>query len=206
MSCRMLLSGTGLWLAAVAAAAPPADSSAPATDRVRSLDDYRVLVQRNIFLRDRRPARLESAPRPVARVVRDTDSGIVLTGIGRYDGEFVAFFENVASGRTSRVGVGEAVGKGRIKSITLDLVEYERERSVTEIRVGYALGGERYLVETPPATSPSDLTSPATGPTTAASRPAAEAGPPVSPGAAESSDLEDILRQMRQRREQELRK
>lgn len=205
MNRRTLLPAARLLTAAVAASAlaialPPR----AATGQDRSWDRYRVLVERNIFLRDRRPARPRGSSRPIQRVVRDSDRDIVLTGIGRRDGETVAFFENTATGVTTRTSVGQAVGKGRARSITLDVVDYERDGSVSRIEIGYALQGGRFVRETvaagPPATTrPGEPSGSTTGP-------AAETRPAPSGSDTKTSDIADILKRMRQRREQELRK
>jgi hypothetical protein len=212
MNCRPSLPGKARWAAALAALVLAAVSPlTTGTGPDDSPDRYRVLVERNIFLRDRRrarPGRSSLSPRPIAR---DSDRDIVLTGIGRRNGESVAFFENIATGITTRTGVDEAVGKGRIRSITLDVVQYERDGSVGPIEVGHALRGGRFIRETAVATSPATTRPSETGQSTSApagapSEPTAETGPAPAGGGAESSDIADILRRMRQRREQELRR
>lgn len=57
MNYRTPLPGKGLWAAAIVALALAAISPLPAeTGPGDASDRYRVLVERNIFLRDRRPA------------------------------------------------------------------------------------------------------------------------------------------------------
>ena len=213
MNRRAVLPSTKLWAVAIAALVLPAGSTLPAeTAPEDSWENYRVLVERNIFLRDRRPARPRGPSLgPREPIVRDSDRDVVLTGIGRRNGEYVAFFENTATGVTTRARMGEDVGKGRIRAITLDTVEYERDGVVTRIEIGYALQGGRFVRETVPTSSrattrPSDSSLSTTAPATAPAEQASEASPAGSGGGAESTDVEDILRQMRQRREQELRK
>lgn len=213
MSCRTRLLDKGLWSAAiagllVAAMSPLSAETAPAD----SWDQYRLLVQRNIFRRDRRrPLPRGPSPGPTMRAVRDSDRDIVLTGVGRRDGVFVAFLENTATGVTTRVPAGQAVGKGKIQAITLDGVDYERGGSLNRIEIGHALQGGRFVRETI-ATGPGATTRPGgpplstTRPATAASGPAAQTSSAASGGEATSSDIADILERMRQRREQELRK
>ncbi|HUS46705.1 MAG TPA: hypothetical protein VM098_01190 [Phycisphaerae bacterium] len=213
MNHRALLPRAGLWAAAIAGWVLAAGSALPAeTDAGDSWDRYRVLVERNMFLRNRRP------PRPpgqsggsTVRLVRDSDRDIILTGISRHDDEYVAFFENTATGLTSRIGTGQPVGKGRTRSITLDGVEYERDGAVTQIEVGRTLTGT-YVVRTttrPAATQPAG---PPSGPEESATQPAETttdssaappAAPPEGPG---GSNVMDIEEQMRRRREQELRR
>ena len=212
MNYRTPLPGKGLWAAAIVALALAAISPLPAeTGPGDASDRYRVLVERNIFLRDRRPAQRGPSPRSTALVVRDSDRDVVLTGTGRRDDESVAFFENTTTGFTTRVRVGQAAGKGRIRSITLDGVEYERGGSVTRIDIGHALQGGRFVRETvapsPPATTqPGEPSRSTTAPATAPAGSQAETRPAPSGSGAGSADIEDTLKQMRQRREQELRK
>jgi hypothetical protein len=212
MSPWNAISAASLLLTAVVAV-PAAGSPAPAAEQEKSWDSYRLLVERNIFLRDRR-RRVPRAPLPRAapRVAPDSDRDIVLTGIGRRDGEYVAFFENAILDVTVRLQVGQDVGKGKIKAITLDAVQYDRGGSVTRIEVGDALQGGRFIRETvaaapPPATQPAGpSTSPTSQPEIAASQPAPSPRPPASGGGEKSSDVADILKRMRERRARELRK
>jgi hypothetical protein len=199
----------------LAAVVVPAATSPPpvATGQDDQWDKYGLLVERNIFLRYRRRAVARApSPRPTGPVVRDSDRDVILTGVGRRDGEYVAFFENTASEITVRARTGQAVGQGRIKAITLDAVEYERDGAVTRIQVGDALQGGRFVRETvaaapPPATRPSGpSTSPTTMPQTAASQPAPSPGPAAPAGGDKDSDTADIVERMRQRRERELRR
>ena len=207
-----------------AAAAPLASQSRPASPS----DKYGLLTERNIFLRSRRQ-RTYSAPSPrapVPRAPRDRDADIILTGIGIHDGKPVAFFEDSAGSGTFRVGAGEPVGNGKARAITLDGVEYERDGTPRRIEIGYALNGGRSaqlapaappVMPTPRAAIPlgtgptSGPTSrptsgPAAGPAPPALAPAPGPAPPAPNGNGKSSDVDDILKRMRQRREQELRR
>ncbi len=176
-----------------------------------SWDRYRVLVDRNIFLRDRASGRYRGPSAPTTAPVRDSDRSIVLTGIGWRDGEILAFFEDTRTETTTRIAIGQPVGKGVVRAITLDTVEYEREGTLSRIDVGSALQGGRFVRETvarsPPATSqPSSAPAPTTEPTEVSSQPAPEEASPPLASPASGGDESDILRQMRQRREQELRR
>lgn len=211
MSCRARPLGKGLWAAAIAALLVAAIPSLSAdTAPADSWDQYRLLVQRNIFRRDRTRPRGPS-PGPTIRTVRDSDRDIVLTGIGRRDGESVAFFENTATGVTTLVRVGQPVGKGTARAITLDVVEYERDGSLNRIEIGHTLQGGR-LVRQTVAAGPGATTRPGgpsvatTQPATTASGPAEQTGSAASEGGSTDSDNADTLERMRQRREQEMRR
>jgi len=212
MKCRNLTLGARLW-AAIAALAIATISPLPAeTEPGNSWDEYRVLMERNIFLRDRRrPMLRRPSPRPAEPVVRDSDGDIVLIGVGRRDGEFVAFFENVATRVTTRVAAGQAVGKGRVQAITLDGVGYDRDGTVTRIDIGHALPGGRFARQTvssgePASTQPGESPLPTTEPSGDTAAPQIDTRPVPPRSGAGSDDIADILKRMRQRREQELRK
>jgi len=218
MPVRLLLS--------LLAVLPAVVSARAAGERDDSWEKYRLLVDRNIFLRYRRRRTTYRPPttRPAPRRPRDSDQDIVLTGIGNRDGQTVAFFEDTVSEATVRARAGEAVGRGRIRSIWLDGVEYERDGRTTRIEVGRTLQGARFVVERPvrpaPAARPApgaagsagQSAEPTTGPATA---PAGDAGDdksvatpapePVKPKS-DDSDVADILKRMRERRERELRR
>ena len=204
-----------ILLPAVAAVLFPALSppSGAATDD--PWDAYRVLVERNIFLRDRRRGWSPgiTSTQPTTRESRDSDGNIVLTGTARRDGTFVAFFEDVRTNATSRVRVGQAIGKGKVKSITLDGVTYQRGDRVTHVEVGHSLMGA--MAAAPAnrtvASSTEKPDEPPRGrdmPTTAPAQPAANvaAAPNAPQTGANDARAADILEQMRRRRERELRR
>ena len=131
-----------LLVAAMAASTMAADTPPPAGAAAdRSWDDYRILLDRNIFRRDRRARRSRTSTQPRATYTYDSDSTLVLTGIARRDGEFVAFFEDTRAKTVARVRVGDAVGKGKVERINLDEVAYAREGAVTAVGVGRNLMG-----------------------------------------------------------------
>ncbi len=182
-------------------------AAATATAQDRSWDRYRILVDRNIFRRDRQSARPHgtATTQQRERYTYDSDSSIVLTGLARRDGEFVAFFEDRRTGAITRARVGQPVGKGKIEKITLDEVEYGREGTVRRIEIGRSLTGTTPVTRLAPDSPTSGADGPTARPTesTAATGPGA---PDTSPGSTAESDISDILERMRHRREQELRK
>ncbi len=184
------------------------------TGREKAWDTYSVLAERNIFLRDRGRRRWTPtlSTRPVIRATYDSDSSVVLRGIALRGDEFVAFFEDNRTNETSRVHVGQAVGKGVVRSIALDGVEYERGGRLSSIDIGWSLTGSEAPMRVEPtvATAPAapegpadDAAEAATGPAEPATRPAA-AGPSAPPGSPSQSDT--LEQQMIRRRQQELRR
>ena len=144
-----------------------------------SWEHYRVLSERNIFVRDRRrPRENQSAPDQPAGII-NTDKYLVLTGIGHQGREGIAFVEDTRSGETIRIRTGDPIGNGRIVRITLDYAEYECKENTIRIGIGSSLVG-----------------------LTVSYAPAASAGAGQS-GDAPGSDTSAILERMRKRREQE---
>ena len=194
-----------------------------------SWDDYRILVDRNIFLRYRRRPVTRRAPtytrRPEPRR-RDADEDIVLTGVARLDGRYAAFFEDSQSGATGKVHVGQAIGEGKVVGISLEGVRYQRGGKVRKIEIGWTLTGltDAELIERAgpappvPTTQPTSTTRPSDGgggpesrPAGATSRPAQTPRPGLTPRPGGSSGttgagVGSILERMRRRREQELRR
>jgi len=207
----------------------PASPVLAATGKADSWDPFRLLAERNIFLRDRRrpePRRSEG-PRPV---LDDGERRVVLTGTALCGAEFVAFFENTRTGDTIRARAGGAVGAGKLNAVTLDGVEYEADGKTTRIEIGFSLAGEPGSLPSrrTSATATSESASPPaeseakpeteTGATDGQVTPKQEATAPpdgtpdatpkasTSPGGAGDADVADILQRMRQRREEESKK
>jgi hypothetical protein len=212
--------GAKLLAAAVGGSLLWAASWVPAANgRDDSWDDYRVLVERNIFLRDRRRWRPRAVPstRPVRRSSRDLDDDIALTGVARRDGVFVAFFEDVRSGITFQIRAGQAVGQGKAVAISLDGVQYQRGEATRRIGVGRTLTGfvAAGVTDIPaPSLSPAPARpepasrpggEPTTGPAESTTQPAIAPARPPADGTG-GDDLKSILERMRRRREQELRR
>jgi len=219
-----------VWSAGLAGAASP-PASLPGAQPAR-LEDYRVLSERNLFLRNRaRPP--SSRPAPIAAPPADTgDSRIVLTGIIQQGEDYVAFLEDTRTGKTTTLQVGAPVGRGQLTTITMDAVHYTCAGNTTKIAIGSTLAGTAASLPKPAAPTSTAATAPpaapaapmpatataATGAAPAAASPApatdasaqTQAAPPpgtaAPPGDTKDGGAAAILERMRQRREQELNK
>jgi len=218
-----------VWLPGLA----PVRAAAPPVAQPARLEDYRVLSERNMFLRNRaRPPSSHHAP--TAAPAADTGDGhIVLTGIIQQGEDYVAFFEDTRTGKTTLAQVGALLGRGQLVTITMDAVHYACAGNTLKIAIGSTLSGApaspgRAAAPTStaatappaapaaptPATVAAATTGTAPGATPAAPAPAtASTTPPAAapPQAAPSGDTKDsgtaaILERMRQRREQDLNK
>jgi hypothetical protein len=77
---------------------------------------------------------------------------LIFKGVVGAGADFTAFIENQAARQVIQAVVGDAVARGRIKSIDLDAIVYEVGGNSRRIEVGQNLNGE---VVAPPATQPS---------------------------------------------------
>ena len=181
---------------------------------------YSILLERNIFSRDRRPyvpererSTYEAPPPP------PIESTLVLLGIGRQRGQTLAFVEDTLTGRIERHAVSSPIARGHVQSLTLDFLVYARDAKEEVSDPNAPAEGETARVSPPPrltkvwigqnlmgetsAGSPSFSTS--TGaeffaaPTTGASQGAEGSTTPAGEGG-----QSDILKRLLERRRQEL--
>ena len=193
-------------------AKPPAAPSTKADKPAKA--DFSILVQRNIFDRNRRPPVVRKPPTPRPKPTYtppkpvDADQYFVLRGIALEGSQFTAFFENTRDGKMLQVRPGDTVGKGRVQAVNIDSAQYQRGDKLTVIPVGHTLTGSRAPgagFETPaprPSVSTAKPTAPSPGPSATTQPTTAPAGAPTSAPA--SGGMQDILERMRRRRQQEL--
>jgi len=232
-----LLALASAALAATAPAPKAAPKAAikppPATaTHLTKWEDFRILTDRNIFDRYRRPPVTRAAPPERPRTPNgpptppkpvDTDQYVVLLGIGLEGPQYTAFFEDSRAGKILQVRPGGAVGKGRLRAVNLDSVQYDRGGKFSVVEVGYTLTGtqapaagfaapapsavpaeagtSRTGSSTPAPPAPPAPTAPTTGPATTQPTIPPSAGAPSAPA---PDGLQDVLERMRQRRQQEL--
>ncbi|MBE3099614.1 MAG: hypothetical protein IMZ55_19110 [Acidobacteria bacterium] len=214
-----------------AAASPPA--ALPGAQPAQ-MEDYRVLSERNMFLRNRaRPPASHAAPAPPRAAPADTgDDRIVLTGIIQQGEDYLAFFEDTRTGKTTTLQAGDPLGRGQLAAIEIDAVYYTCDGNSTKVAIGSNLTGAAASLPKPAAPTSTAATAPraapaaptpatvsqatgaapgatpaAPGPATASTTPPAAASPQTAP----SDDTKDsgtaaILEQMRQRRERDMNK
>lgn len=84
---------------------------------------YKLILERNIFSRDRRPY----VPRERRRDFRPPppiETDYCLKGIARENKQLTAFIEQLSTGMIERYTLDAKIARGTIKTITLDMVEY----------------------------------------------------------------------------------
>ena len=214
------------------APAPPAKPAPLTPTHLTKWDDFRILTDRNMFDRNRRPPvvrtpyveRTRTTP-PLPPPPIDTDQYVVLLGIGLEGPQYTAFFEDSRAGKILQVSPGGVVGKGRLRAVNLDSVQYERGGKFIIVKVGCTLTGVQAAsmgfaapapIAVPAAAgssragpsapaAPSPTAAPTTAPATTQPTTAPSAGETPAPAPAPAPDgLQDILERMRLRRQQEL--
>ena len=184
------------WKAFVPAALLVASSAyASGTEpaqRPASQDDYKLVVTRNIFVRERGSRRADDASQRTPAPASRPERYIALRGIVSEGAEFVAFLEDVRTGATSVLRTGDAIASARLSTITRDYIECESDDGTRRVEVGQTLEGE--------ASSPVALHE--------LTEALGSAGPPsaeTSSGATSVAEDAAVLERLRQRRQSETR-
>mgnify|MGYP000951592813 CR=1 FL=1 len=141
-------------VAKTANAARPAN--APYTSvptHLSKYEDFRILLDRNVFDRYRRPpvavrpvqpqpTRPTTYVRPQAPRPIDNDQYFALLGIGLEGDQYTAYFEDGRAGKAILIQPGQAVGNGRVTAVNLDSVQYQRGTTKRIVKVGQLLTGD----------------------------------------------------------------
>lgn len=144
--------------------------------------DYRILLTRSVF--SNQPARRGSSEGGAGGAgSRSYESTLTFRGAMRDGSQFVAFIEDTGSNKTMRLKVGEKLGRGEIREISLNQIVYQVGDRATPIPIGSNLSGTGIMVAS-------------TQPSPASAGQAASASPSSSGG-------DDLLERMRKRRQQE---
>jgi hypothetical protein len=171
---------------------------------------YQIILDRNIFSRQRGPVRRPGEDRDSGPVkLPNPETHFVLKGIVQENNEFIAFIEDTQAGMVLQLRKDDHVARGVIKALSLDGIEYQLEEHTTAVKLGYDLEGHLGPVSAPaPASLPAPAApvAPAQPGTTA--RPAAPTpgvtSPPAGQPAAPAGDEADILRRLMEQRRQQL--
>ncbi len=159
-------------------------------------DPYAVLVERNMFLRDRpRPRATSTQPssstQPADAMPDTPERRFVLRGVAIENDEWRAYFENIRTGEGLRVRPGDPIGSGHIAQIDIDAVAYAgTDGTMTWIDVGQNLNGIRDTHSAPSSAGPT---------TRSASSATGVAGPTSAPTDPALLSIEERMRQRNQR-------
>jgi len=176
--------------------AQPADPNAAA--QPNSWESFGIILNRNIFSRQRRPVRVETERvEETPRVMPNPESYYLLKGVVQQDDDFIAFIEDTQNSTVLRLRRGDPVARGTIKTLTLDGLEYLKDDKTTVVQMGRDLeGGHGNLTNRQMYDLAATPASPTTGQSTAASSP--------TPSAAPSGADSDIIKRLMEQRKQQL--
>lgn len=154
-------------------------------------DAYKVIIQRNMFSRQRGAVERQRREEREVVTVPDPESYYRLRGIAQENGTFIAFIEDTRTNETLKLRQGASVARGVIESLDLDSIVFRIEDRTIPVTIGQDLLGGRGAV------TMSELMqwTPTPAPSTTDSE-----GTPTAP----TGDEADILRQLLERRKQEL--
>ena len=146
-SAIILWPQSGLGQEAITPDANTVDEAQPpvtverATAGQNTWTQYQIILQRNIFSRQRGPVRQRRFERARPVVTRNPESYLLLKGIVQQDGTFIAFIEDTQSNRVLILREGDSVARGSVKNFTLDSIEYQLEDKTTSVTIGRDLEG-----------------------------------------------------------------
>jgi hypothetical protein len=106
-----------------------------------SWEKYQIILQRNIFSRQRGPVHQSRAAQARPVITRNRESYLILKGVVQQDGTFIAFVENTQNNSTLRLREGDSIARGTVKNFTLDSIEYQLEDKAISVMVGRDLEG-----------------------------------------------------------------
>jgi hypothetical protein len=188
--CLLLLAVLGAPLAGRTSAQPPAAA--------HGFDAYRIVATRNIFDPDRIPTETNAPPpsrvteRPATAVDYVTLTGILVNG-----GKTLAFFSGSRPDYDKVTGVDGDIAGAKISKITPENIEVNRAGRKIVVAVGQTVPFDGSAPGAPPAVPA--YAAPAAAPAGAAG--ADETSPAATPL---PGNLNEVMRRMMERRQQEL--
>ncbi len=199
--CTLLLGALALCSAAdVRKGGAPAPKTPPVATGTagQSYDDFRLVVERNIF-NPNRVGRTKAAPEE--KLVRV--DAVSLVGTVQHGTEAIAIFNSTDPAYRKDLRAGESLGEFKLQTISADGVELMREDKPLSLKVAQQLRrveGKDWTVSAAPV---SQFDSRSSGSSSgSASRGATAAAPVVEIPA----DASEVLKRMMKKREQQLKK
>jgi hypothetical protein len=98
-------------------------------DREGFRQQYKLILDRNIFSRDRRPY-VPRERKTTYKPPPPIETDYCLKGIAREREQLTAFIEQISTGIIDRYTLNAKIAKGSIQTITLDMVEYAVDAAV----------------------------------------------------------------------------
>ena len=180
---------TVLLLILAGAAAAGASDHVPVGAEPPKWERYEKVVDFNIFVRQRgrRAAPVRRDDRENDRAVAMPAPHMVLRGVSRRGGAWIAFVEDIRSGQVVKAASGDELNGGRVESISMAGISYSYGEAKVDVAVGGMIGASRGAPGT--AMSPGAPASPTAG---------------TKPAAAGSANELSILERLRRKREAQL--
>jgi hypothetical protein len=91
---------------------------------------YKLILERNIFSRDRRPYVPQRERKTTYRPPPPIETDYCLKGITREHNQLTAFIEQLSTGYIDRYPLNAKIARGTLQTITLDTVEYAMDTAV----------------------------------------------------------------------------
>jgi hypothetical protein len=152
---------------------------------------YQIILQRNIFSRQRGPVRQRQAAQARPVITRNRESYLILKGIVQQDNIFIAFIEDTQNNSILKLHEGDSIARGVARNFTLDSIEYQLQDKTVSVTVGRDLeGGQGTL----PISTLLQLS--------ATSRPARDPNAPVKETTLTGDEAEILKKLMEQRKQQ----
>jgi len=187
-----------------------ADSKPPE----KSFNDYKVIWEQNMFVKDRRKPNSATSrgsfnSRGNERPTRAPETLFALRGVVFEESKFYAYLEDMSAGKMLRLTVNDPIAKGKIADIEIDAVAYESNGQTTWVTVGTDLRGQSAVLPSsdsygssqPARVTPTPTKTPGTASATDEENPE-DPGAAVTPPATTAADpstmsLEEKMRQRR---------
>ncbi len=125
-------------------ARPQSPTTQPAKAASVLPKEFAIFEQQNPFAHG--PA---APPAPAGPPQGGPEASLVFKGVMDNSGKCIAFIEDLASKHVTQVMAGQPIGRGKIKSINLDAMEFEVMGAMRKILVGQNLDGQ-VVPPTPP--------------------------------------------------------
>jgi hypothetical protein len=110
-------------------------------------DDYKIILERNMFSRNRMPPVDNKVP-IVTRPPANPESFYILRGITSENSVYWVFLQDNKQGGMLQKRVGDDVARGKIKSVLgLDSIEFQMGETTKTIQMGYDLEGGKGKID-----------------------------------------------------------
>ncbi len=169
--------------------APAPLARRPRNERGEQWAKYNIILDRNMFSRERVPSRPQGEVVERPKVVPNPESYLLLKGVVQENNQFIAFVEDKRTGTVLRLREGDTVARGMVKALTLDGLQYQFQDKTIPVSMGSDLEGGSGAITAGDLASFSSMAAPAAS-STGSSAP--------------SADEAEILKRLMEQRQQQL--